>query len=81
MAFAPAVILLAFLFAHSRNILTRVTVIAVTLAVVLVSAPSAIRTDSAPFVPEASYTELTSLRAYVSDRSTAQGVHVRAGAG
>ncbi len=69
MAFAPGVILLAFLFAHSRNILTRVTVIAVTLAVVLVSAPSAIRTDSAPFVPETSYAELTSLRAYVSDPS------------
>jgi hypothetical protein len=69
MAFAPGVILVAFLSAHSRRPVTRVAVVGLTLAAVLASAPSAIRTDSAPSIPAASYAELASLQAQVTDPS------------
>ncbi|HEY5000684.1 MAG TPA: hypothetical protein VII15_02475 [Candidatus Cryosericum sp.] len=70
MAFAPAVILVGFLFARGGTVITRSAVTVVTLAVVLLAVPPVVRSVSSPSIAQASYAELQSLQAQVSDAST-----------
>ncbi len=70
MTFAPAVILVGFLFARGGTVITRSAVTVVTLAVVLLAVPSVVRSVSSPTIAQASYAELQSLQAQGSDSST-----------
>jgi hypothetical protein len=70
MTFAPAVILVGFVFARGGTVITRSALTAVTLAIVLMAVPSLVQSVSSPSIAEASYAEVQSLQTQVSDAST-----------
>lgn len=69
MAFAPAVILVAFLAARSGNLTLRSVLIIGTIAVVLATVPATVQSPNRPSIEEASYTELASLQTSITDPS------------
>jgi hypothetical membrane protein len=69
MAFAPAVVLVAFLAARTGTLVLRSAVVVGVIAVVLATVPGTVQSPNSPSIAEASYTELTSLKTSMSDPS------------
>ncbi len=69
MAFAPAVVLVAFLAARSGNLVLRSAVVVGVISVVLSTVPGAVQSPNKPSITEASYNELASLKTSISDPS------------
>lgn len=69
MAFAPAVILVSFVFARSGTPALRSTLVIGTIAVVLATVPATVRSPNSPSITEVSYTELTGLQTSIADPS------------